>query len=68
MLTARERIERQKSRPALVTLHRALSRLKSTLTVMNTGAHPDDEHSGMLAAMRFGMGMRVVVACSTRGE
>ncbi|MGV8855096.1 MAG: PIG-L family deacetylase [Devosia sp.] len=68
MLTARERIERQKSRPALVVLHRALSRLGSTLTVMNTGAHPDDEHSGMLAAMRFGLGMRVVIACSTRGE
>ena len=68
MLTARERLARQKSRPALVELHRALSRLTSTLTVMNTGAHPDDEHSGMLAAMRFGYGMRVVVACSTRGE
>ena len=68
MLTARERLARQKSRPVLVDLHRALSRLSSTLTVMNTGAHPDDEHSGMLAALRFGMGLRVVVACSTRGE
>jgi LmbE family N-acetylglucosaminyl deacetylase len=35
---------------------------------MNTGAHPDDEHNGMLAALRFQHGMRVVVACSTRGE
>ncbi|MBN9332530.1 MAG: PIG-L family deacetylase [Devosia sp.] len=35
---------------------------------MNTGAHPDDEHSEMLAAMRHQFGMRVVVACSTRGE
>jgi LmbE family N-acetylglucosaminyl deacetylase len=35
---------------------------------MNTGAHPDDEQSGMLAALRFGFGMRVVIACSTRGE
>lgn len=68
MLTARERLSRQKSRPVLVELHRALSRLDSTLTVMNTGAHPDDEHSAMLAAMRFGMGLRVVIACSTRGE
>ncbi|WP_291406253.1 PIG-L family deacetylase, partial [Devosia sp.] len=39
-----------------------------TVTVMNTGAHPDDEHSEMLAAMRHQFGMRVVVACSTRGE
>ncbi|MGV8832880.1 MAG: PIG-L family deacetylase [Devosia sp.] len=68
MLTARERLARQKAHPALIELHRALSRLGSTLTVMNTGAHPDDEHSGMLAAMRFGLGMRVVIACSTRGE
>lgn len=68
MLTARDRLTRRKSRPALVGLHRALSRLTSTLTVMNTGAHPDDEQSGMLALMRFGMGMRVIIACSTRGE
>ncbi|MCB8820531.1 PIG-L family deacetylase [Microvirga rosea] len=35
---------------------------------MNTGAHPDDEANGLLAALRFAYGMRVVVACSTRGE
>lgn len=68
MLTDRERLARQKSRPLLLELHHALSRLRSVLTVMNTGAHPDDEHSDMLAAMRFGYGMRVVIACSTRGE
>lgn len=68
MLTDRERLTRQKSRPFLVELHRKLSRLGSTLTVMNTGAHPDDEISSMLAAMRFGLGMHVVVLCSTRGE
>jgi LmbE family N-acetylglucosaminyl deacetylase len=68
MLTARDRLARRKSRPAIVTLHRALTRLTSTLTVMNTGAHPDDEQSGMLALMRFGMGMRIIIACSTRGE
>ncbi len=68
MLTASERLARQKSRPLLVELHRALTRLTSTLTVMNTGAHPDDEQSGMLATLRFGYGMRVIIACSTRGE
>ena len=68
MLTARARIERQKSSPSLVRLHRALSRLKSTVTMMNTGAHPDDEQSGLLAFFRLGLGMRVIVACSTRGE
>ncbi|WDR04539.1 PIG-L family deacetylase [Devosia rhodophyticola] len=68
MSTARERLAKQKSRPILVQLHRALSRLTSTLTVMNSGAHPDDEHSGMLATLRYGYGMRLVIACSTRGE
>ncbi len=68
MLTARQRIERQKSSSALVRLHRALSRLRSTVTLMHTGAHPDDEQSGLMAFLRFGLGMRVVIACSTRGE
>jgi LmbE family N-acetylglucosaminyl deacetylase len=68
MLTDRERLNRRQAQPAFVKLHRALTRLTSTLTVMNTGAHPDDEQSGMLALMRFGMGMRTIVACSTRGE
>ncbi|MEP9398591.1 PIG-L family deacetylase [Mesorhizobium sp. KR2-14] len=68
MLTARERIERQKASPSFIRLHRALTRLKSTVTMMNTGAHPDDEQSGLLAWFRLGLGMRVIVACSTRGE
>ncbi len=68
MLTDRQHIERQKSAPALVRLHHALSRLRSVVTVMNTGAHPDDEQSGLLAYFRFGVGMRVIIACSTRGE
>ncbi|SDG15781.1 PIG-L family deacetylase [Pelagibacterium luteolum] len=62
------RLAAHQAAPRLLTLHRALSRLTSTLTVMNTGAHPDDEHNGMLAAMRLGSGHRIVVACSTRGE
>ncbi|ERM03718.1 hypothetical protein Q644_00110 [Brucella intermedia 229E] len=69
MLTAHQRIERQKSSPpALVRLHRALGRLRSTVTLMHTGAHPDDEQSGLMAYLRFGLGVRVVIACSTRGE
>ncbi|GGL77292.1 PIG-L family deacetylase [Wenxinia marina] len=66
--TPQERLARDEGDPALVRLHRALSRLGSVLTMMNTGAHPDDEHSGLLAWLRFGRGMRTVVACSTRGE
>ena len=68
MTADRDRLARREAMPALMRLSRALSRLNGVLTVMNTGAHPDDEHSGLLAWLRFGMGMRVVVACSTRGE
>ncbi|WP_118136978.1 PIG-L family deacetylase [Oceanicella sp. SM1341] len=62
------RLARREAAPALMRLHRALSRLGSVLTLMNTGAHPDDEQSGLLAWARFSEGMRVVIACSTRGE
>lgn len=68
MLSARMLIERQKAAPSLVSLHRALTRLTSVVTVMNSGAHPDDEDSDMLALIRFQLGARVVIACSTRGE
>lgn len=68
MLDDHSRLARAVHQPALARLHRALSRLRSVLTVMNTGAHPDDEMNGMLAALRLAYGMRVVVACSTRGE
>lgn len=67
-MTASRQLARQEAAPALLRLHRALSRLDSVLHVMNTGAHPDDEQSGLLAWLRFGRGMRVTVACSTRGE
>ena len=68
MLTSRERLRRQAANPHLVALHNALGRLGSPLTAMNTGAHPDDEQNGMLATLRHQYGMRIVVACSTRGE
>lgn len=68
MTPDQERLARREASPALVRLSRALSRLGGVLTVMNTGAHPDDEQSGLMAWLRFGLGHRVVIACSTRGE
>ncbi len=62
------RFARQDQEPALLVWHRALSRLKSVITLMNSGAHPDDEDSGLLAYLRFQHGMRALIACSTRGE
>ena len=68
MLNSRDRLLRRATSPRLVNLYRALTRLRSTVTVMNTGAHPDDEHNGMLATLRHQHGTRIVIACSTRGE
>ncbi len=68
MLPDRDRLRRRAAQPRLVALHRALGRLRSTIGVMNTGAHPDDEHNEMLATLRHQHGARIIVACSTRGE
>ena len=63
-----ELITRQKNAPLMVQLARALSRLNSTLTFMTTGAHPDDEPSALLAALRYHYGISPVIYCITRGE
>lgn len=49
-------------------LRRRLAALSSVLAFANTGAHPDDEQNGLLAALRFGWGLRTVVISATRGE
>lgn len=63
-----ELIDRQSREPAIVTLYRRLERLTSTLTFMSTGAHPDDEPSALIAALRHVYGIRPVLYCITRGE
>lgn len=67
-LTDPERILRQASRPRVVTLWRALQPLKSVVSFMNTGAHPDDETSEMLAALGLRDGLTLSYACANRGE
>lgn len=52
----------------LVRLWRAANRLRTITSFLNTGAHPDDETSGMLAALSLGMGIRTGFACANRGE
>lgn len=63
-----ELIRRQQSAPQLLQLARAVERLSSTLTFMTTGAHPDDEPSALLAALRHHYGISPVIYCITRGE
>ena len=67
-LTDQIRIARERTQPRIVQLWQALAPLKTVVSFMNTGAHPDDETSAMLAAMSFRDGIDLSYACSTRGE
>ena len=62
------RIDRDRARPRITELWWAMRPLTSVLRFMQTGAHPDDEISGMLAALVFRDGVNISYACSTRGE
>ena len=67
-LTDQQRIARNMANPRIMQLGRALAKLGSLTRFMNTGAHPDDEISGMLAALAFRDGLDVSIACANRGE
>jgi len=54
--------------PLVAELWKALAGLRSTIGFLNTGAHPDDETSEMLAALWLRDGVNLSYACSTRGE
>ena len=62
------RLNQKYAAPRITELWRALAPLKSVVRFMNTGAHPDDETSRMLAALTFRDGINLSHACSTRGE
>jgi LmbE family N-acetylglucosaminyl deacetylase len=62
------RIRLQTTQPTGLMLWRALQPLRGLVRFMNSGAHPDDEHSGMLAALTYRDGLSVSYVCSTRGE
>jgi LmbE family N-acetylglucosaminyl deacetylase len=62
------RLEEARARPRIMELWWALRPLTSVLRFMQSGAHPDDEDSGLLAALAFRDGVNLSYACSTRGE
>ncbi|MBX2839152.1 MAG: PIG-L family deacetylase [Gammaproteobacteria bacterium] len=62
------RIDHHRNHARAVDLHFALRRLHSTVSFMNSGAHPDDETSAMLAALGFRDGLDISYACANRGE
>lgn len=67
-MTDAARIRTQSSAPQALMLWRALRPLQGLARFMNSGAHPDDEKSGMLAALTYRDGLSVSYVCSTRGE
>jgi len=62
------RLEHASLHPRILDLHFALQRLRSTVSFMNSGAHPDDETSAMLAAIGFRDGLDISYVCANRGE
>lgn len=62
------RLRADRARPRIMDLWWALRPLTSVIRLMQTGAHPDDEHSGLLAALAFRDGINLSCACATRGE
>lgn len=63
-----QRIADDRLMPRSIALWRALQPLRSIVSFMNTGAHPDDETSAMLAALTFRDGVNLSYACANRGE
>ncbi|GEB34634.1 NEW3 domain-containing protein [Brevibacillus sp. FSL K6-0770] len=52
----------------LLDLWKAIKPLATIASAMNTGAHPDDEHSAMLAYLAMGRGVYTSSVIATRGE
>ncbi len=67
-LTDAARLRAQTTQPAALMLWRALQPLRGLVRFMNSGAHPDDEISAMLAALTYRDGLSLSYVCSTRGE
>ncbi|MCY3880028.1 MAG: PIG-L family deacetylase [Rhodobacteraceae bacterium] len=62
------RIVEDRARPRAMELWWALRPLNCVVRFMNTGAHPDDETTSMMAALRVRDGFNLSFTCSTRGE
>ncbi|RVT81783.1 PIG-L family deacetylase [Rhodobacteraceae bacterium CCMM004] len=62
------RLDDDRRHPWAVALWRALRPLTSVARFLQSGAHPDDEISGMLAALGLRDGLSLAYVCATRGE
>lgn len=64
----RQRIAVEKNQPRVLTLWQALQPLRTCISFMSSGAHPDDETSAMLASLSYQYGIDISYACANRGE
>lgn len=58
----------QEQTQADVELWNAVKPLETTVTFLNTGAHPDDERSDFLAYLSRGLGVKTASLIANRGE
>lgn len=68
MTPSQQRIMRQASQSAITKLWDSLVPLRSVCSFMQTGAHPDDETTRLLARLSKGDGVRLSYVCGVRGE
>ena len=68
MTPDQRRIARQAAGSAITWLWDALIPLRSVNSFMQTGAHPDDETTKLLARLAKGDGVRIAYTCCVRGE
>ncbi len=63
-----QKLQEVMKNPDKAPLWQALQSLRSVVSFMNTGAHPDDETTRMLAALSLRDGLKISQACANRGE
>ncbi|MHA1570403.1 MAG: PIG-L family deacetylase, partial [Alphaproteobacteria bacterium] len=68
MTPSQQRIVKQASQSAIAQLWDSLVPLTSVNSFMQTGAHPDDETTKLLARLSIGDGVRTSYVCGVRGE
>ena len=68
MTPSQQRIVKQASQSAITQLWDSLVPLTSVSSFMQTGAHPDDETTRLLARLSIGDGVRISYVCGVRGE
>lgn len=67
-LSPRDRIADEIRHPPLLALWQALQPLRSVVSFMNSGAHPDDEITDLLVTLALRDGIAISIACANRGE